>query len=146
MINNSNFYFGSQHFGPPNFGWFSAFKWKFKMLVNQQIPSGISYSITCWKDINLQYKILARRTQISYFFRVEFKLKIAFWNSIFFAPNLVDISQNILIILFDRKLVLRNSQKIYSLSVLLLVLFSILEIKGALNLRPVVYVWFWFIT
>jgi hypothetical protein len=49
---------------------------------------------------------------------------------LFFAPNLVHISQNILIILFDRKLVLK------------LVWFNIFCIttQGELNLRPVVYV------
>jgi hypothetical protein len=42
--------------------------------------------------------------------------------------NLADISRNILTILLDRKLVLNvYFQKIYSLSKLLLVLFSILE-------------------
>jgi hypothetical protein len=50
-------------------------------------------------------------------------------NLLFFAANLVDISQNILIIFFDRKLVLTvYFQKIYSLSVILLLLFSILKI------------------
>ena len=46
-----------------------------------------------------------------------------------FVPNLLDISQNILIILFDRKLVLTvYFQKIYSLFILVLVWFNIWEI------------------
>jgi uncharacterized membrane protein YqjE len=65
---------------------------------------------------------------------------------IIFAPNSVHFSQNILIILISRKLALNvYLLKIYSLLVLVLVLFNIENIlynnSGALNLRTVVYMY-----
>jgi hypothetical protein len=78
----------------------------FCRFLNQQIPGGIFCSIPCC--IQIENRVL--------------KL-------LFFAPNSVYISQNILIILFEKKLVLTvYFQRIYSLTTFVLVWFNICEI------------------